>query len=51
MQGEHRFPDKKGKPYEEASEMPLLVRDAGITPGTRISELTANTDLYETFPA
>ena len=49
MQGEHRFSGGKGKPYEEASEMPLLVRGPGITPGIRISELAVNTDLYETF--
>jgi N-acetylglucosamine-6-sulfatase len=49
MQGEHRFSSGKGKPYEEASEVPLLVRGPGITPGTRISDLAVNTDLYETF--
>jgi len=49
MQGEHRRGGAKHNPYEEASHVPLLVRGPGIAPGTRISELTLNTDFFATF--
>lgn len=49
MQGEHRIPLGKSVPYEESMKQPLMVRGPGIAPGTHVSQLALNTDLYSTF--
>lgn len=47
--GEHSLPSGKGTPYEEDIHVPLIVRGPGITPGTQVSQMTANIDLAPTI--
>jgi N-acetylglucosamine-6-sulfatase len=49
FQGEHRIPNGKVLPYEEALRVPLVIRGPGIQPGTVIKELTGNIDLAPTI--
>jgi N-acetylglucosamine-6-sulfatase len=48
--GEHRIPDKKNVPYEEAIRMPLVVRwDGHVAVGSKDRHPTANLDLAQTW--
>jgi arylsulfatase A-like enzyme len=47
--GEHSIPSGKGTAYEEDIRVPLMVRGPGITPGTQISQMTANIDIAPTI--
>ena len=47
--GEHRIPSEKLYPYEESTRVGMLVSGPGITPGTKVPQITSNTDLYATF--
>jgi N-acetylglucosamine-6-sulfatase len=46
--GEHRLNGGKFLAYEPATHLPFLMRGPGIKPGTRSSELVANTDIAPT---
>ena len=47
--GEHRIPGKKGRPYEESVNVPLLVRGPGVAAGRHVQKLVLNTDYLPTF--
>ena len=47
--GEHRIPNGKNRVYEEAAEVPLLMRGPGIPAGVTVKEMGVNTDLAVTF--
>jgi arylsulfatase A-like enzyme len=47
--GEHRIPDHKGRPYEEAARVPLLVRGPRVAAGSSTNKLVLNTDYLPTF--
>jgi N-acetylglucosamine-6-sulfatase len=47
--GEHRVPGRKGRPYEESVNVPLLVRGPGIAAGDQAQRLALNTDFLPTF--
>ena len=47
--GEHRIPSEKWRPYEESSNVPLLVRGPGVGWGTTTYKLALNTDYFPTF--
>ena len=49
--GEHRIPEEKGTPYEEAIRVPLLVRGPGVAAGRTETRLASNIDLAPTFAA
>jgi N-acetylglucosamine-6-sulfatase len=48
-QGEHRLAKGKDLPYEESARVPLFVRGPGVTAGSKVRELTLNTDFAPTF--
>jgi arylsulfatase A-like enzyme len=47
--GEHRIPGRKGRPYEEDVNVPLLVRGPGVAAGHQAEKLALNTDFLPTF--
>jgi len=47
--GEHRIQRGKGRPYEEAARVPLLVRGPGVAAGSSTNKLVLNTDYLPTF--
>ena len=47
--GEHRLPNGKGTPYEEAISVPLVVRGPNIGIGREVNEICANIDLAPTI--
>jgi N-acetylglucosamine-6-sulfatase len=47
--GEHGIPSGKGTPYEEDILVPFLIRGPGVTPGTQVTQITANIDLAPTI--
>jgi N-acetylglucosamine-6-sulfatase len=47
--GEHRIPDRKGRPYEESVRVPLIVRGPGVAAGSSTDKLVLNTDYLPTF--
>lgn len=49
LQGQHRFPQGKDAPYEEALRVPLLVRGPGVAAGQRREHLVVNADLPATW--
>jgi len=49
--GEHRVPTAKGKVYEPAIRVPLVVRGDGFPAGARVSAPTINADLAPTIAA
>jgi N-acetylglucosamine-6-sulfatase len=49
MAGEHRIKRGKNRPYEEAIDVPLLMRGPGIVPGGVIDAPVANIDLAPTI--
>ena len=49
MQGEHRIPMGKERPYEPATRVPLVIRGPGIEPGLRLRQPVANIDLAPTI--
>ena len=51
MQGEHRFPKGKHLPYEEAAQVPLLVRGPGLPSGLVVDRITSNVDVGPTIAA
>ena len=51
MHGEHRIPQGKTVPYEEALRVPLLVRGPGFPAGVTRTQLVGNIDLAPTLAA
>ena len=49
--GEHRIPDQKYYPYEEAIRVPLIIRGGGFPVGATASQLVSNVDLAPTIVA
>ncbi len=49
MNGEHRVPEGKVKPYEESIRVPLLIRGPGIPHGRVADDLAINADLAPTI--
>jgi arylsulfatase A-like enzyme len=49
LNGEHRVPEGKIKPYEESIRVPLLIRGPGIPRGKTASDLATNADLAPTI--
>jgi N-acetylglucosamine-6-sulfatase len=47
--GEHLIRFKKGYPYEESTRVPLFVRGPGVPNGSKVEDLTLNTDFAPTF--
>jgi N-acetylglucosamine-6-sulfatase len=47
--GEHRIRQGKGRPYEEAPRVPLVIRGPGVQAGSTTDKLALNTDLLPTF--
>jgi len=47
--GEHRLPDGKYYPYEEAFRVPLLIRGGGFPAGFTAQQLAGNVDLAPTI--
>jgi len=47
--GEHRLPEGKGTPYEEAIRVPFVVRGPGVAAGRVEDRLTLNIDLAPTL--
>ncbi|MCB0101922.1 MAG: sulfatase [Anaerolineales bacterium] len=47
--GEHQLPSGKGTAYEEDILVPFMVRGPGITPGSTVTQMTANIDLAPTI--
>jgi N-acetylglucosamine-6-sulfatase len=47
--GEHRIRLGKSRPYEEAPQVPLVVRGPGVQAGSTTDELILNTDYFPTF--
>ena len=46
--GEHRIPMNKGKLYEEATRVPLVIRGPGFPAGVRRNQLVGNIDVAPT---
>jgi N-acetylglucosamine-6-sulfatase len=46
--GEHRIRDGKGRPYEEAPQVPLVIRGPGVRTAST-EKLVLNTDYFPTF--
>jgi arylsulfatase A-like enzyme len=51
FQGEHRIAWGKGKVYEEAARVPLLIRGGGFPAGVTVNQYVANIDLAPTIVA
>lgn len=49
--GQHRIARGKNRPYEEALDVPLLIRGPGVVPGRVVSAPVANVDLAPTLLA
>jgi N-acetylglucosamine-6-sulfatase len=49
--GEHRVPDGKKLPYEEAIRVPLIIRGGGFPAGSTVLQPVANIDLAPTIVA
>jgi arylsulfatase A-like enzyme len=49
LNGEHRLPEGKVKPYEESIRVPLLIRGPGIPRGKTAKDLAINADLAPTI--
>jgi arylsulfatase A-like enzyme len=49
LNGEHRLPEGKVKPYEESIRVPLLIRGPGIPRGKIAKDLAINADLAPTI--
>jgi arylsulfatase A-like enzyme len=49
MMGEHRLSKTKAMAYEEAINMPLIVRGPGVPEGRTVDHLALNTDFAPTF--
>jgi arylsulfatase A-like enzyme len=49
FQGEHRIPDGKDRPYEEAITTPLYIRGPGIPAASVVGALVGNVDVPITF--
>jgi N-acetylglucosamine-6-sulfatase len=47
--GEHRFPDGKGGPYDEAIKVPFVVRGPGVAAGRVDARLVTIADVAPTF--
>jgi arylsulfatase A-like enzyme len=47
--GEHRIQQGKSRPYEEAPEVPLVVRGPDVQGGSSTDKLVLNTDYFPTF--
>jgi N-acetylglucosamine-6-sulfatase len=47
--GEHRIRQGKGRPYEEAPRVPLVIRGPGLQAGSTTDKLALNTDYFPTF--
>ncbi len=47
--GEHRIPEQKWRPYEEDTNVPLVVRGPGIAAASTTYKLSLNTDYLPTF--
>jgi N-acetylglucosamine-6-sulfatase len=47
--GEHRIPIGKARPYEEAPQVPLVIRGPGVPAGSTTEKLVLNTDYFPTF--
>jgi N-acetylglucosamine-6-sulfatase len=51
LQGEHRIPIGKERPYEPSTRVPLVMRGPGIPAGLRLRQPVANIDLAPTIVA
>jgi N-acetylglucosamine-6-sulfatase len=51
LQGEHRIPIGKERPYEPSTRVPLVMRGPGITAGLRLRQPVANVDVAPTIVA
>lgn len=51
FQGEHRVPKGKNRVYEEAANVPLLIRGPGFPKGKRVGVPTINADIAPTVVA
>jgi arylsulfatase A-like enzyme len=49
LNGEHRLPKGKRRPYEPATRIPILIRGPGIPAGQTSSELVSNVDVVPTI--
>lgn len=49
LNGEHRLPKGKIRPYEESTRIPLMIAGPGIAEGEVSSELVSNVDLAPTL--
>jgi N-acetylglucosamine-6-sulfatase len=49
LNGEHRLPEGKIKPYEESIRVPLVIRGPGIPQGRTAQDLAINADLAPTI--
>jgi N-acetylglucosamine-6-sulfatase len=49
LNGEHRLPEGKIKPYEESIRVPLVIRGPGIPRGKTAADLAINADLAPTI--
>jgi len=49
LQGQHRFPQGKNAPYEEAIRVPLLVRGPGLPQGRVLDHLVSQVDYAPTW--
>jgi arylsulfatase A-like enzyme len=47
--GEHRIQLGKGRPYEEAARVPLVIRGPNVQPSSSTDKLVLNTDYLPTF--
>jgi N-acetylglucosamine-6-sulfatase len=47
--GEHRIRREKARPYEEAPQVPLVIRGPGVAAGSTTDKLVLNTDYFPTF--
>ena len=47
--GEHRVRSGKGRPYEEAPHVPLVIRGPSVQAGSSTDELVLDTDYFPTF--
>jgi arylsulfatase A-like enzyme len=47
--GEHRIRSGKGRPYEEAPRVPLVISGPGVQAGSSTDKLVLNTDYFPTF--
>ena len=51
LQGEHRIPIGKERPYEPSTRVPLVIRGPGVPAGLRLRQPVANIDLAPTIVA